>query len=339
MVFEFDAFSELYLKDYTPDESKAHPYLWHYTNANGLMGIVSPVDTDSLTFWFTRSDCLNDSSEGENVIECLRLVGKELYASGNISQDVYDSTLDRIIPSKHIITYPFYDAKEKDDSLKQGTFMDYVECEPFLCCFSLAGDELDMWRYYSKTGDGYSLELLSDSMFHELEEYAHAEIIDTNVKYVKIKRLKVLYEEVDKQRLIKEALLDAERAFQSTSIKLGEEKAATELNGFIDHIVQENQFRFKHPCFSSEREYRFIAYRPIKKPRYLQNELAEIKYRIQSGVLIPYIELHCDSVALARVQLGPFAVSDFAEKTTRDYLEYCGLNNTSVVRSALPVRY
>lgn len=340
MDFEFDAFSELYFKDYGEDLKTQRPVLlWHYTNSKGLMGIISPKMTDHLTFWFTRSDCMNDSSEGIDVIRCLRKAGKELHDLGRIHEEVYKATLREAVPNHHIISYPLYDRNAPEEDLKHVTFMDSAECETYLCCFSLANDELDMWRYYSKTGDGYSLELQSSAMFYELEDYEHANRLDTSVKYVKIKRLKVLYGDTEKGDFIQKALLDAERAYQIVKAKSGEDRACLRLNGFIDHLIQENQFRFKHPCFSSEKEYRFIAYRPIKKPKYMENELAVIKYRIQAGSLVPYIELPCDKSALISVQLSPFTIPDYAIGTTEDYLKHCGFPNTDVTRSTLPVRF
>ena len=37
---------------------------WHYTSADGLKGILT---ADGIRFWFTRSDCLNDESEGSGI--------------------------------------------------------------------------------------------------------------------------------------------------------------------------------------------------------------------------------------------------------------------------------
>ena len=49
----------------------------HYTNIKGLTGIIR--DNGEVHFWFTRYDCLNDTSEGQYVIDLFKQVCDNLY--------------------------------------------------------------------------------------------------------------------------------------------------------------------------------------------------------------------------------------------------------------------
>ena len=57
--------------------------IYHYTDFKGLNGIINNNDK-KLHFWFTRSDCLNDSSEGYHVLDIFIEVVNELYEKSKI---------------------------------------------------------------------------------------------------------------------------------------------------------------------------------------------------------------------------------------------------------------
>lgn len=60
--------------------------LWHYTSADGLVGIIrdDPTEHGRLHFWFTRSDCLNDTSEGTHIMDLYLQICDDLLRQGDI---------------------------------------------------------------------------------------------------------------------------------------------------------------------------------------------------------------------------------------------------------------
>ena len=74
-------FRDLHNKHRFEETTLSFSPLWHYTSGNGLMGIIrnDTREHGKLHFWFTRSDCLNDPSEGTHI--------KDLYKSTYWQQD------------------------------------------------------------------------------------------------------------------------------------------------------------------------------------------------------------------------------------------------------------
>ncbi len=339
MELPVNSFTPLYMTKIMSTK-ESYNVLWHYTNLKGLMGILSDSKTKGImTFRFTRSDCLNDKSEGQDVVDCLASVGKSLFQMKRIDDIFFKSTQNVTIPNRRVISYPYFDDSIEEDEYKEGTMIDIAECEAFLCCFSIAGNQLDMWRYYSKTGDGYAMAFVPDFLFYEQEEYMHSEKVDATIKYITIKKLDILYNFAEKEEYLESILLKAFEAYQKELKTNGKEKAQKSLESFLGFLVQENQYRFKHPCFANEKEYRYIAYRPIEKPKRLANDLPEVKYREQYGALVPYIEISCATHALVEIQISPYINLNFAERTLKEYLNDSGLSRVRTSHSHLPVQF
>ncbi len=274
---------------------------------------------------------------------CLAQVGKYLYDQSKINHTLYGITQKPKIPDKHFIVYPIRDGLTEDADLKDGIMLDRVKCEAFICCFSKAKDQLDMWRYYSKTEDGYSLGFDTSLLFYEQERYKFTETIESKVKFPNLKRLDVLYTPEEKQKYMETTLIRASRCFDDLMTEKGKEAAEKELELFVGYLVQENEYRFKHECFKNEKEFRFVSYRPIMKPKRMNNDIPEIRYRKQQGVLIPYIEIPCSKDALQSIQISPFVRSGFSHSANvgllQNYLEKQGFARVSVSQSELPVRF
>ena len=156
-----------------------------------------------------------------------------------------------------------------------------------------------------------------------------------------MRSFKVIYNNHDKKQHLEEIILDTYEAFINANttendILSGREESAV---GFLQRELQILQFKFKHECYATEQEYRFVFYRPRKKPDNLRNALPGIQYRNQNGVLIPYIELRIinGNDYLKEVLVSPFIKEDNAESTVKDYLMECGYD-CEVRKSELPVR-
>lgn len=307
--------------------------LWHYTSTNGLVGIIrdDPAEHGKLHFWFTRSDCLNDTSEGAHIIDSYQQVCNDLLKQGDISREFFDCIKHCEISSHQFINFPL---PMSDDGV-HNSMLDYVPCHAYICSFSLKEDSLDMWRYYSKGNGGYGLKL-TPFIFDYYKEYEYSEY-DENAIFIKICSYKVIYDDSEKIEMLNRIILDTFIAYQNENI--AEQEKANNAKHFIQFVLKNFQFQFKHPCFASEQEYRFVVYLPYSKPRNLKNELPAIKHRVQNGIVVPYIDLVVENGTshLSDVLISPYIENQNVLVTTSDYLSHCGFNCKTKL-SQLPVR-
>lgn len=325
MADQINSFEELYRKHNYQEKPKCCDLLWHYTNVDGLLGIVKH---NKLCFWFTRSDCLNDKSEGSHILDLYREKCQKLLKSQKIDNLFYQLISDIAIPEEQFIHYP---TPPEEDC--QCSVTDCVPCDAFVCSFSSKEDSIDMWRYYSKGKGGYGLKCLG-VLFEKLKRYEHSKY-DKNAMFSCIKSYRVIYKNSEKFKILKSIILDAYDLYQKTK-EVGLD-AKKDIRNFLISVLKELQFKFKHECFESEEEYRFVFYLPKIKPKQLDNKMPQIQHRPQDGIIIPYIELEIDSTScLNEVLISPNIESSLAIKTTEDYLESCGFE-CSVRKSELPV--
>ena len=326
-------FRELYRKHEFDNQKLIFSPLWHYTSGNGLLGIIrcNSSDCGKLHFWFTRSDCLNDTSEGNHILDLYKTVCETLYKEHIINDEFYELIKDLEISAHQFINYPV----PSDDGVTHVSMLDCAPCHAFICCFSLKEDSLDMWRYYSKGDGGYGLKC-APFLFDAYKEFEYSDY-DEKAVFSMIRAYKVIYEYSEKVSILRKIIQDTYSAYQkSTDSK---ERNVENAKGFIRHALKVLQFQFKHECYASEQEYRFVFYRPYNKPNNLQNELPPVKFRSQNGVIVPYIDLEIENGAdyLEEVLISPHINSDFAIATTHEYLEECGFS-CKTRKSVLPVR-
>jgi hypothetical protein len=120
---ELDALA-LKLTDHS-EEANLLPELFHYTTAEGLIGIVN-----SRCLWASNMLCLNDASEAE-------------YPNKLILDAV--GTSSHFVPPDHKRTF------------KDSLITAFVMFEPFVTCFCENGDLLSQWRGYGGSGAGFAL--------------------------------------------------------------------------------------------------------------------------------------------------------------------------------------
>lgn len=327
------SFRDLHNKYRFDESTMSFAPLWHYTSGNGLMGIVrnEPNEHGKLHFWFTRSDCLNDSSEGSHILDLYRSECKTLLEEETISISFFELIKNLDISTHQFINFPV----PPPDEHSHAGVLDCVGCDAFICCFSLKEDSLDMWRYYSKGNGGYGLKC-APFLFDKYKEYEYSDY-EKDAVFSMIRAYKVIYKNTEKEAILREIILDTYSAYQKESTSVVEKDK--EAQGFISHALKIFQFQFKHECYATEQEYRFVFYRPYSKPQMLENELPPIKFRSQNGVVVPYIDIIVEDGDnyLSEVLLSPYIESDYALSTTHEYLDYCGFSCTTRC-STLPVR-
>lgn len=192
-----------------------------------------------------------------------------------------------------------------------------------------------MWRYYSKGNSGYGLKCYS-LLFDEYKEYEYSNY-DEEAVFSMIRSYPVIYDNTQKEKILKEIVIDTFSAYEGSNDP--ESEKMSEALGFIRYALKNFQFQFKHECYSSEQEYRFVFYLPKDKPALLENKLPDVKFRTQNGILVPYLDVAVErgSSYLEEILISPFIESPSVQTTTTDYLQQCKFKG-KVRISDLPVR-
>ena len=315
---ENELYEYLVYSSISSDEITDRPnFFWHYTNINGLIGITK--EPSKLCFWFTDKNFLNDTSEGKEILIVYRRVCEKLYKYKQISKEFYDTIKDLVPHNKAAF---WVDTKE-------GRHPMMVDCRLFVCSFSDAEDSLDMWRYYAKEHDGYSLKLSSDIDFSFREDCKKT--FDENFF---IKAQKVCYDDSNKDDLIRKMLLSIYEKYENC---VKESKEVTLANNWIQQAISsyltKNQLLFKHSCFASENEYRIIV--GVNDPSGSASNV--IQFRAGNAGLTPYIQLTATIHHLVEIKVGPFQ-TDPQKHSIESYKRSKKLD-CDITYSELPVRF
>ena len=253
--------------------------IWHYTDDNGLRGIL-----EKGTLWLTDIFSLNDPSELRHGIDISLKVLKNVTDTKNNYVCIYESVKE--IFSKGIRDQKFF----------------------FVCSFSKDSDDLGQWRAYANNGEGYALGFSTNILttgfncaFHGKDYYPDS----FDVTYDDKKLYEIMTKELDKIiQNISKNIVDSTK-----------ENARTIVYELV-YKIMENAFRFKHPAYSNENEYRFLM---------IQNANADkekINTRFRKDTIIPYIEysrINCASEALMEIKIGPAA----SEKKSKKFIDDC----------------
>ena len=301
--------------------------IYHYTNQSGLTGILSSnttSDINHINLWFTRADCLNDSSEGSDIMRVYETVLQEMKDSMGISEKQYQAlqSVDFNAPAVFI-------CESKED--RHSFLPQIVESDVFICSFSRSEDELDLWRYYSKGSDGYCIGFRKEALESALNDYQ----TDSSPLY-KVSWHRVVYSDETKMSQIK-AVIENNLSF----FKQDDKQSLLSLTRATQRDLCLMKYSFKHNCFKSEREVRCIISVPKKKIEGINNPQVPIKERLGCGKIIPYINWECDAVALFSVLVSPMA-SDGAEAAAQEYVDrFLGdaYRKVKVIKSQLPARF
>lgn len=296
--------------------------VWHYTTEEGIMGILKD---QKIRLWFTRSDCLNDTSEGEHFYPLFQSACKELKDKKEIDEDFYEKIVNVKLPDSRLITFDL-PSKNKDEV---NLNISSVKYNAYICCFSKNANSLDMWRYYGKYNLCFTTYMFNDSP-------PHKELPLEKTKFAEFQKVKIIYENSEKIDFFKKHLCNGYSLYKKDNNDL------KEIQGFIKEMFNRVRFVFKHECFESEKEYRVILYNPVEKPEKMVQPLHEVKYRKSNAMTCPYIEFEISDYeseyCLQKVNLSPFTKDSSAVSLMEDYIRKQGFNNVIVEHSKLPVR-
>ena len=304
--------------------------LWHYTSANGFQGIVK--NNKTLLFRFTRSDCLNDTSEGSYIDDLFQETGLKMFHDRQISEEYYDIIKECKTDTKKFMSFPV----PPSEGCEGKSIACSPDCDAFICCFSLSKDSLDMWRYYSKNDGGYALKCVP--LIFEKQKYPDSFKYNENEFFGSLYGFRVVYEKALQTSMVTDILKNCYDAYLIGVPN--EDTDAKNVRAIINLFLEQYQFIFKHPCFSTEDEYRFVYFRPKQQLDNLKSKMYDVKYANRKGVIVPYIEIPIENANayLREVMISPLITDRFAVETAQDYLKSCGFDKCKVTASTLPVR-
>lgn len=243
------------------------PSFYHYTNANGLIGILSKSE-----IWCTRWDYLNDTSEFLYIHELIE----------NNLKD-FEEEKDFVSIIRNINGF-ILENKKAPNRIDESINL-------YFASFCKKPDALNMWSRYSKMGsaDGYCMQFDYKNIF--------------TAKGYDIAVSPVIYERYEQDKLIKELLSILFKLYQTTlSYPILKDDKYGIIATLFDDILSESGYLFKHGSFAEEEEIRVaLRYHP-KSKRYKK---LDINLRNANGYIIPYIPMKFDKNNLQNVIISP----------------------------------
>lgn len=302
--------------------------LYHYTTAEGLVGIVR-----SKALYATHLEYMNDMHElqyGKDVI--VREVEKY-----NVTQDTFIETLFGCIKA-HFSNWKVY------DSLSAVDFFSVSFCEE--------GNILSQWRAYSASG-GFSIGWDTGALQDAAEE-------------MKGQLLKVVYDESEQNNMIADACLQIEKVVQkykkeliqadNTNLPSVEENIPLKWREYFLSIFYRFALHFKRPEFREEREWRLVFNERLIPFGETNNEPCDaINFRERRGHISPFYEFDLkrafdkaidgdDLIAypIREIVVGPSLDAEMNAKAVKALLGRMtarGHSYVDISKSNIPVRW
>lgn len=224
------------LLDYTSeDRNGMASYIFHYTSPLNIENILKE---DKIHLRFTKSDCLNDTTEGYFVDELFVYAAKSLYELGEITKR-YRNFLDDI----YSIANNAYKNEAADKIFLEKYEKTCLDNRYFLCCFSKDDDSLPLWNYYVKERKYEGFNIGFDPRKIEKAKYRKDtyNILVAPVKY------SGFFE--DCMNLIKE---------YSAFHRFADEKNEAKLAILFSCFLEKYRLFVKNQCFKHENEVRAV---------------------------------------------------------------------------------
>ena len=314
-------FEKSFLPSFCSDNTPRDKF--HYTSPEGLMGILR-----TRTFFFTDSQFLNDYREKLNIND-------EVSKFWCTNKKKYEKDFFRLLNHMRVNGY-------EDIGFSYNDSKTCIPCRYFVLSLSMCSDSLSMWKYYSKNGsyNGYCIGLFDYALDDEwIDRTTGVAVIASKVEYYSNDKQRIIADTVDRLYSIWQSYNRSEEL---------DEKIVMEYMSWLNVEA----LLFKDECFSEEQESRYIAVVPTDKLRelhytYKEKEYNMYDFRINNGVLIPYIkvpfnEWNVDACwVINSITVGPCYNAEERMASIKmfiDSLDY-KFKDCSICKSIIPVRY
>jgi hypothetical protein len=277
------------------------PTLYHYTDAAGLMGIVT-----SGTAWATHSAYLNDASEFKYAVGMMKDVVTK--ATADADPDSWKGRFREVI------------AQDNNSSLYSKDWAQDADEQQFVACFSEGGDGLSQWRGYGKSIGGYSLGFQFRDL-HAIEKRINdsqaGKMISAATPRISAEFLPCWYDQQEQMALIAEGFERALRHCETTRYPVGD----SSLTALLRAILRSVSSCFKDSAFKDEHEWRLVVRvwrlqsgtfgrdaRERTQDDMRMDQIATVHFRKGEYSLVPYVVVPVAldaALSLSQVIVGP----------------------------------
>ncbi len=287
-------------------EAQAPPPIFHYTRDGGLKGIL-----ESGALWLTDAFQLNDPTELTHGVKLLDDVLVEAGANGPSELRVFRDRMKRFVDDGGVPKVAHY----------------------FVVSFSVLGDDLPQWRSYADDGRGFALEFEAGKLERAFAQPRGGPFNTATFP--------VSYDEQQIAGFYRELV-----QLVAPLVSLPHQRRMTEedLRAYFFDLemrftlaaLYRNLF-FKHPAYSSEREYRFLQIHQAFAGKEVD---AQLRHRGEELVRYRTLDWLAQAPqALNAVIVGPASVGlPGPALRAREWLDAAGLPDVPVRNSAVPYR-
>ena len=291
--------------------------LYHYCSIDTLK-----IITQNKQLRFSDVQFLKDTTELKNAIWQLRHIIKE--QENSIDKELYNILNDEDIFIKlenYTQRYPFYPPVNSEESIDSIN----PTCKVYTCSLSMHGDVPEMWKDYTKNGDGACIK------FKELEQYVKTE------EKIKIIFGKVWYHEEDKKQCIEALLKDIGDLF---SLIPDEECRKDMIQTVLISAMNHMRIFMKNESYSHEEEYRAVLIVPeeIIEKNKLPKGYNKDKF-VREEQTVPCIDAPFapESISCVIVGNGINEEITLMKNDLKDWMEQQGMNDIKIYESNVPV--
>lgn len=293
------------------------PTLYHYTDATGLLGIVT-----SGTVWATHYAYLNDASEFKYAVGVMKDVLTK--ATADADPDSWKGRFRQVI------------AQDNNSSLYSNDWAQDTDEQQFVACFSEVGDGLSQWRGYGKSIGGYSLGFQFSDL-HAIEKRINDSQAGKELSRaspdISAEFLPCRYGQEEQMALIAEGFERALRHCETTRYPVDD----SSLTALLGAIVRSVSSSFKDPAFEDEHEWRLVVRvwspgsgsvrfgetRERTEDDMRMDQIAAVHFRKGEYSLVPYVVVPVApdaALSLSHVVVGPTPLPDNARAAAMQLL-------------------
>lgn len=288
--------------------SKAKFY--HYASVDAVRSMLQHKD-QTYTMWASHLSFLNDAEEFENGKKLIFAALEEYIRNNMCGINKNDNIIFKQVVDK------FSDAEGKADKDISVDGEILFNRNIYILCFCMEGNSLNQWKYYGKES-GIALEFnLRRCVFSGI----NCDNYDTTVN---IKPYKVIYDDNEKEKILKNVI---DKAYQSF-VTGGDDRERDLLRALAK--VYGLCPLFKHKDFSDEKECRLI-FRPLYHEQGSEDVRTLTKYRNRGGILLPYMEIKmqtdekCIEPVIKNIIIGPGENQELLYKSMRHFVIHTGV--------------
>lgn len=275
--------------------------IWHYTNADGLLGILK-----SGQIWATQVACLNDNLEKKyfSTLICDAVKERRRLNSNQLLDDLW---------------------RIADERLSNADFSAEGQ---FVACFSEVEDDLGQWRGYGGGECGYAIGFKLDKILEAIKSRPNSVILPLH------------YEEIGQKFLVDQVMEWGERYYTNGLEREPPDKkefAALFFEAFAEELDIFSSL-IKHPKFSGEKEWRIATGLMPDEHKFLEFRQ---KRTLLARHLPINITIHGNGVyrlPLTRIYVGPGASQNVSRVSVGDLLLKHKYDNIKVEKSKIPYR-